>query len=264
MGGRRRYGQYCGLAHAVELVGERWTLLIVRDLLVGPKRFTELRRGLPRIPTNILSDRLKRLEADGLVRRRLLPRPASAVVYELTEYGHDLDEIVLALGRWGARTLGAPREDDVVTPDSIVTALRATFRPEAAVGLSLIVELHVTDVVVTARIDDGVLTTREGTATEVTGAEADAVVTVGPGLRALLAREITPEHALADGGLTVSGEPSAAEILGSVFVLEPTPAAALDALDSESETSTNSETALGRLRDRQHEPAPSVEGYPGV
>lgn len=233
--GQRRYGQYCGLAHAVELVGERWTLLIVRDLLVGPKRFTELRRGLVRIPTNILSARLKRLEADGLVRRRVLPRPASAVVYELTEYGRELDEIVLALGRWGARTLGDPHEDDLVTPDSIITALRATFRPEAAVGLDLLVELRVGDVVVTARINDGVLTAWEGSVSDTTDTTRtpDAVLTIGPRLRAMLAREITPAQALAEGTLTVSGEPSATDILGTVFALDPSPTRSLAGLDSE-------------------------------
>ncbi|HEX8861639.1 MAG TPA: helix-turn-helix domain-containing protein, partial [Actinomycetes bacterium] len=82
---RRTYGQYCGLAHAMELVGERWALLVIRDLLPGPKRFTDLRNGLPRIPTNILSARLKELEASGVVQRRLLPRPQGSVVYELTD-----------------------------------------------------------------------------------------------------------------------------------------------------------------------------------
>ena len=81
----RSYGQFCGLSRALELIGERWALLIVRDLLVGPRRFTDLRRGLPRIPTNILSSRLRELEYAGVVRRRVLPRPATSVVYELTE-----------------------------------------------------------------------------------------------------------------------------------------------------------------------------------
>ncbi len=103
----RAYGQYCGLARAVELVGERWALLIVRDLLVGPKRFTDLRRGLPRIPTNILSARLKELERSGIVQRRVLPRPAAGVVYELTAYGGELEEVVLRLGRWGRNRSGS-------------------------------------------------------------------------------------------------------------------------------------------------------------
>src|SRR5216683_7345222 len=108
MGGRS-YGQFCGFSYALELVGERWALLVVRDLVLGPKRFTELRRGLPRIPTNILSARLRELEDSGIVRRRILPRPATGVVYELTEYGQDLEDIVLRLGLWGARSLRDPR-----------------------------------------------------------------------------------------------------------------------------------------------------------
>src|SRR5215217_8167005 len=101
----RTYGSYCGLARALELVGERWALLVIRELLSGPKRFTDLRRGLPRIPTNVLSARLKQLERDGIVQREVLPRPASGVAYELTEYGRELKGAVTELLTWGARTL---------------------------------------------------------------------------------------------------------------------------------------------------------------
>src|SRR6202008_1285628 len=105
---KRAYGQFCGLVKALERVGERWALLIVRDLLVGPRRYTDLRQGLPKIPTNILSTRLKELEEAGIVRRRVLPRPSGAVVYELTEYGAALEEPVIALSRWGARAMTEP------------------------------------------------------------------------------------------------------------------------------------------------------------
>src|ERR1700730_12979598 len=124
---KRAYGQFCGLARAVELLGERWALLVVRDLLVGPKRFTDLRCGLPRIPTNVLSDRLRELEDAGVVHRRVLPRPAGSIVYELTEYGAQLDDIVLSLGRWGAQRLGEPGPDEIITTDSMIIALRSTF-----------------------------------------------------------------------------------------------------------------------------------------
>src|SRR5690242_11209558 len=107
----RGYGQYCGLARALELVGERWALLIIRDLLVGPRRFTDLRNGLPRIPTNVLSDRLKELERDGIVQRKILPRPASATVYELTAYGAQIEDAVMRLGTWGAQRLGEATPD---------------------------------------------------------------------------------------------------------------------------------------------------------
>src|SRR3712207_8023400 len=98
----RTYNDRCGVARALDHVGERWALLIVRDLLLGPKRFTDLRRGLPRVPSNVLSARLKELEQSGIVRRRVLPPPAASAVYELTPYGQELEDIVLRLGRWGA------------------------------------------------------------------------------------------------------------------------------------------------------------------
>ena len=89
----RAYGQYCGLARAVEILGERWGLLIVRDLLIEPKRFTDLQRGLPGIPSNVLTSRLKELEAANVVTRRVLPRPAGSIVYELTDYGRELEDV---------------------------------------------------------------------------------------------------------------------------------------------------------------------------
>src|SRR5918994_7545217 len=111
---RRSYHQYCGLAHALELVGERWALLVVRDLFTGPKRFTDLRSGLGRIPTNVLSTRLKELEEAGIVERRVLPRPSSSVVYELTDYGRGLEDAVIALVRWGTKSLGEPDPDEPI------------------------------------------------------------------------------------------------------------------------------------------------------
>src|ERR1700736_6026184 len=108
----RVYGQYCGFSRALEVVGERWALLIVRDLLVGPKRFTDLQRGLPGIPSNVLTTRLKEFEESGIVLRRVLPRPGRGVAYELTEYGAELEEIVVRLGQWGARAMGDPRADE--------------------------------------------------------------------------------------------------------------------------------------------------------
>src|SRR5690606_41307941 len=101
----RSYRQFCALAFALDVVGERWTLLIVRELLAGPRRFTDLLDGLPGISPNLLSERLKRLEQQGLLVRRALPPPAASAVYDLTEYGHGLDPALLALGRWGSRRL---------------------------------------------------------------------------------------------------------------------------------------------------------------
>jgi DNA-binding HxlR family transcriptional regulator len=196
----RSYGQFCGLARALELVGERWALLVIRDLLVGPRRFTDLHRGLPRIPTNVLSTRLKELEQAGIIRRRVLPRPESGVVYELTEYGSELEDVVLRMGRWGAQSLGELRPDEIVTADSMIMALRAIFRPEAAAGVHLGYELRLGEVVFHARVDDDELVVGEGALPG-----ADLVIESGPGIKALMAGELTPAQALANGSIRLQG-----------------------------------------------------------
>jgi DNA-binding HxlR family transcriptional regulator len=212
----RTFGQYCGLARALELVGERWALLVVRDLVLGPKRFTDLRRGLPRIPTNVLSARLRELEEAGVVRRRVLPRPASAVVYELTPYGQELEDVVLRLGRWGARSLGEPQPDDALTEDSLVLALRATFRPEAARGLHASYELRAGEAVVHARVDDGALAAAGGPL-----AGADLVVETGPALKALMAGELGPDEAVESGAVRLVGDRSLLARFVGLFRLAP-------------------------------------------
>jgi DNA-binding HxlR family transcriptional regulator len=216
----RSYGQFCGFARALELVGERWALLVVRDLVLGPKRFTDLRRGLPRIPTNILSARLKELEDAGVVRRRVLPRPATGVVYELTEYGQELDDIVLSLGLWGARSLGEPAPEDIVTTDSLILALRATFLPEAARGIRASYELHLGDIVIHARIDQGTLETGEGPL-----AEADLLIETGPAIRALMAGELSPGEAVENGSVRLTGDADLLSRFVEVFRIPPAPIA---------------------------------------
>ncbi len=208
----RRYGQFCGVTRALEIVGERWALLIIRDLLVSPKRFTDLRHGLPRIPTNILSTRLKELEEAGVVRRRVLPRPSGAVVYELTEYGQELDEIVMALGRWGAQRLGEPGPEDIVTEDSMIMAMRSTFHPEAAVGHSVRYQLSLGEVVVHMDIDNGNLLVGGGAAPD-----RDVVIESGPAFKALLSGEVTPDEALADGSVKVTGDPDLLKQFAELF-----------------------------------------------
>ena len=203
---KRAYGQYCGFARALEIVGERWGLLIIRDLLVGPKRFTDLRRGLPRIPSNILSDRLKELEDAGVVQRRVLPRPAGSIVYELTEHGGDLEDAVLALGRWGARSLGDPRPGEIITVDSVIMAMRTTFRPDAAKDLRASYELRLGDVILNMQIEDGSLRVAEGSLPE-----ADLIIEAGPAIKTLMAREVTPAEAIANGLVRLTGN---AELLG--------------------------------------------------
>jgi DNA-binding HxlR family transcriptional regulator len=129
----RRYDQYCPIAHALGAVGERWTLLVVRDLMTGPKRYTDLAASLPGIGTNILAARLKELEESGLVEKRKLPPPAASTVYELTSYGHDLRPVLHELARWGARSLGPPPLD-ALEEGWLVGALDISLSPLAVPG----------------------------------------------------------------------------------------------------------------------------------
>src|SRR5262245_1241060 len=130
----RGYGQYCGLARALDLVGGRWALLVVRDLLTGPKRFSELQEGLHGIPTNVLTSRLRELEEAGIVERRVQAHPGGGVAYALTDYGLELEKPVLGLGFWGAKSMGSPCEGEFISVDSLALALRGAFRPEQAHG----------------------------------------------------------------------------------------------------------------------------------
>ena len=197
---KRVYGQYCGFARALELVGERWALMVVRDLLAGgPKRFSDLLRGLPGIPTNILAARLKEMEAAGIVRRRLLPRP-NGVVYELTPTGAALEPAVMELGRWGAKLLGAPRPYEIITVESLITALRSTFQPKVAKGVTVAYELCVGDVALHARIEKGRISVTPGPLRD-----ADLSIAIGPAIRDLLAGELAPRDALAKGLVKIRG-----------------------------------------------------------
>lgn len=131
---RKRYDQYCPVAHALGLVGERWALLVVLELMSGPKRYTDLAGNLPGIGTNILADRLRDLEAGGIVTRRKLPPPAASRVYELTEYGRALRPAIRELGLWGARSLGPPTDDDDLFPGWLENALDTVLAPNAPPG----------------------------------------------------------------------------------------------------------------------------------
>jgi DNA-binding HxlR family transcriptional regulator len=216
----RTYGQYCGLARALEILGERWGLLIVRDLLVAPKRFTDLQRGLPGIPTSVLAARLKELEGAGVVRRRVLPRPEGSIVYELTAYGRELEEVLALFGRWGAKSLGEPRPDEIITIDSMVAALRSTFRSEAAQDVHATFELRLGEIVLNARVDDGAVEVRPGPALD-----ADLSIAAGPHIRALMAGEITPREALRKGFVRVTGDGDLLARFAKIFRIDPMPAA---------------------------------------
>jgi DNA-binding HxlR family transcriptional regulator/putative sterol carrier protein len=213
----RSYNQHCPVARGLDVVGERWTLLIIRDLLVGPKRYKDLLRGSPGIGTNLLATRLRELEQLGIVRRRVLPPPAASAVYELTEAGQALEPIIMAMGRWTMRFLGAPRETDVILPSAYVLGLRARFRPEVAVGLTATYELRVLDQVFEVRIEDGRCMTREG----LPSGGADVVITTDmPTLHEVMSGRLPPDRALASGRLTLKGDVRALERFVRAFALD--------------------------------------------
>ncbi|GAA4156508.1 winged helix-turn-helix transcriptional regulator [Leifsonia shinshuensis] len=195
----RDYGQYDGITQALELVGERWALLIVRDLLVGPRRYGELAAGLPRIPSNILAARLKELQAAGVIRRA--PR-SRIVLYELTPYGRELEPVVLAFGAWGFKALGDPRAEQIITPDSMTISLRTAFRPQVAA------ELPAT--AYGARFGgDDLLIRVQGPELAVTRGDgpADLAFASGPGIHRLISGELTPEAAIDAGVVEVLDGP---------------------------------------------------------
>lgn len=216
----RSYGQYCGITRAVELIGERWAVLILRDLLVGPRRYTDLKQGLPRIPTNILSTRLKELQEGGVVRR--VPLMNCGLVYELTPYGRELEPVLLALGRWGFAAMGEPEAGDVVTADALTMTLRTSFRPER--GADQDVELHIGDVVLRVIVDSGTLSIAQiaPPAPPVGGrmpdGEADAVLVAGPGIRQVISGALSPAEALEQELVTVThGDPAALDAFAAAF-----------------------------------------------
>jgi DNA-binding HxlR family transcriptional regulator len=129
-----RYDTYCPVAHALKLVGERWALFLVLELMRGPKRYTDLAASLPGIGTNILASRLRDLERAGIVTRRSLPPPAASRVYELTEYGRELKPVIRELALWGARSLGPPSEEEELFPGWLANAIDTALAPVAPPG----------------------------------------------------------------------------------------------------------------------------------
>jgi DNA-binding HxlR family transcriptional regulator len=223
----RNYGQYCGVTTALELVGERWALLIVRDLLVGPRRYTDLKQGLPRIPTNILSTRLKELQDAGVVRR--LPM-AHGLAYDLTPYGRGLEDVVLALGRWGFAAMGEPADGDVVTSDSLTMALRTAFQADAAAAFpGTAYEVRLADIALGVRVgEDGLLIAPlPGSAGTLAPAGIDPLADgvdhafeTGPGIRSLISGELAPTDAIGDGTVKIlAGEASLLERFARAFHL---------------------------------------------
>lgn len=200
MAGKRSYGDPCGIARALDVVGERWALLVVRELVLGPKRFTDLRRHLPGIATDVLSQRLRQLEAAGVLRATTLPSPASGKAYELTGRGRDLEPVLHALGRWGSRE-GFEAARHEMTVDAFAVALSTVFDPRAADDLEATVVLDLEGDRVVAHIHDRELELSRGEAEQ-----PDArIETSVAAFREVLWRGRPLAEAEADGGVLVHG-----------------------------------------------------------
>jgi DNA-binding HxlR family transcriptional regulator len=216
MATKRSYGDPCGIARALDLVGERWALLVVRELLLGPKRFTDLRAGLPNLSADVLSQRLRELEQAGVARRAKLPPPAGARVYELTEWGKELEPVVISLGRWGSRA-PFPDTDMPLGADALMIALKTVFDRSLVNGDSdAVIEIVLGEDRFRARVAGDGLEIVRGAAER-----PDARIQSDP---ATLAAALWHGRPIDDGGIEIEGDRGAAERFLALF---PAPQPAL-------------------------------------
>lgn len=202
----RSYHQYCGLAYALDIVGERWTLLIIRELMAGPRRFKDLIAGLPDISTNLLAERLKHLEQQGLLCRRVLPPPAGSTVYQLTPIGQALEKTLLEFGKWGSQFVPPSPEGVTLLPAaSYALTLKTFFRPELAQGINETYELHVNYEVLQVQVNEGKIYVQQGEALKPDAVFHTDIVSY----LALLQRRLQPEEAIARGLIRIEGKPGA-------------------------------------------------------
>jgi DNA-binding HxlR family transcriptional regulator/putative sterol carrier protein len=208
-----RYQQYCALARALDVAGDRWTLLIVRELAPGPRRFTDLIDGLPGISRKLLTERLRSLERDGLIARQELPPPAARQVYELSDDGHDLAHAMAPLIAWGARRIGERKPTETFRARWPAVAMAGLADREAAKGVREAYQYLVGDSAFHFMVDDGSIRLRDGWASD-----AAVVLTMAEETWAKLASgRISFSSATAAGALSVAGDPQAVKRLRKVF-----------------------------------------------
>lgn len=212
---RRNYGQFCGLAHALDVVGERWSLLIVRELGTGPKRYNQLADALGGIGTSLLATRVRQLEADGIVARRLLlDQPSSAVAYELTDTGRELASAVVPLAVWGARhqMADADADDEAFRAEWALSFLIADGEGLAS-DVDAVYEFHIGESAACLRIRRGRMSVRGGTAPE----PADVIVrSTREVLSDLVGQRMTVAEAVADGRIEAEGDPDEVARLAAI------------------------------------------------
>ncbi len=210
---RRRYDDGCAAAHALELIGERWALLVARELMLGPRRFTDLRAGLPAISPNVLTQRLEEMEAAAIVRRRRLPPPAASRVWELTEWGLELEPILRDIGRWAARS---PRlAPGPMSVASVILSFRTMFDPARAGDFRAEIELRFVDWIFAVRIDEGAISIEPGSA-----AAPEAIVSGDQNaLAAVVYGGLDLATAVAGGDLAVVGDRALVARFAGLFPL---------------------------------------------
>jgi DNA-binding HxlR family transcriptional regulator len=200
---RRSYGDACGIARALDAVGERWALLVVRELLLGPQRFSDLRHALPKASSNLVADRLRELEGRGVIHRRKLPAPASSWVYELTAWGRDLEPILLALGDWGVQ-IALPPAPTTLSATSVLLFLRSSAHPDPEAPPATF-RLELDDRVWAVRAEDGRVHVQPGEPEN-----PDASLRADPTtLNALLETPGKLDAAVSDGSVIAGGDVSA-------------------------------------------------------
>jgi DNA-binding HxlR family transcriptional regulator len=205
---KRSYDQYCPVAHALDLVGERWSMLIVKELMHGPQRYTDLAEHLPGVGTNILAARLRALEEGGVIAKRKLPPPAASRVYELTDYGRELKSAMRELALWGARSLGPPTDADELFEGWLANAIDTMLGPFATEGIFEF------------RVGDEIATLAGGVGRSGPADDPDVVVIAKPeGMYCLLI-----EHRLE--GVTVEGDREKLEQVIAAAAPTQTPVAA--------------------------------------
>jgi DNA-binding HxlR family transcriptional regulator/putative sterol carrier protein len=215
MAGKRSYGDACGIARALDLVGERWALMVVRELLLGPKRFTDIRAGLPHVSPDVLAQRLRDLEQGGIVDRRRLPPPYGSQVYELTPRGAALETVLIELGRWGGANAPPPSDDMCMSLDAHLVSLRTLFDPRRAGDFTARIELRLGDERFRVAIADGEIEAGRGELPD-----ADAMIETDPTTLIEVLHGHRPlAEALAAGTMRLSGDRRLARRFTQLFPL---------------------------------------------
>ncbi len=214
MAGKRSYDDGCAAAFALDLIGERWALLVARELMFGPKRFSDLKADLRTITPNVLTQRLEDLEGAGIITRRRLPPPAASSVYELTPWGRALEPVLIELGRWGAQSPSLP-QGRPISAASVVLSLRTLFDPSVAGDAKLRLSLTLDDAPFSIQLNDGVF----DIAARHDGGNADAAVATSATVLDALLNGADADRAIARGELTLTGDRRAFDRFLSWFPL---------------------------------------------